>query len=143
MSQLDLSQTVWKFPGAPNDSSVWRHSGHGGHPGGHPGGHGGVHQDLQGRSRSRDRSRVDMEQRRRAQSKSPTRRPAPRYMDSVNIAPDISGISRMFREFGGAVRAKMSSKKPDHHKMSSCSMSDLPEASQSALKSNLKKHRNQ
>ena len=84
-----------------------------------------------------------MEQRRRAQSKSPARRPAPRYMDSVNIAPDISGISRMFREFGGAVRAKMSSKKPDHHKMSSCSMSDLPEASQSALKSNLKKHRNQ
>ena len=59
-------------------------------------------------------------------------------MEGVNLAPDISGISRMFREFGGAVRAKMS-KKGDH-KMSSSSMSDLPDAAQ--LKSNLKKQRN-
>ena len=90
------------------------------------------------RSRSRDRGRVDPEQRRRAQSKSPARRPAPRYMDTSNIGPDISGgISRMFREFGGAFKAKMS-KKTDSGKASSVSMSDLPQ-----LKSNLKKQKQQ
>jgi len=122
LSQLDLSQSVWKYAQG-TDPSLWRHS---------------QVPDMHGRSRSRDRGRVEQDHRRRAQSKSPARRPAGRYMEGVNLAPDISGISRMFREFGGAVRAKMS-KKGDH-KMSSSSMSDLPDAAQ--LKSNLKKQRN-
>ena len=63
-----------------------------------------------------------------------------KYIDSVNIGPDISGgITRMFREFGGAFRAKMSKKnEPQSQKMSSRSMSDLPQ-----LKSNLKKQKQQ
>ena len=55
--------------------------------------------------------------------------------------PDISGISRMFRDLSGAVsnvRAKMS--KRGEQKLGSASLSDLPDAAQ--LKSNLKKQRN-
>merc|ERR1719309_1537905 len=121
LSQLDLSQSVWKYAQG-TDPSLWRHS---------------QVPDMHGRSRSRDRLRVEPDHRRRAQSKSPARRPTGRYMEGVNLAPDISGLSRMFREFGGAMKAKMS-KKGDH-KISSSSMSDLPDAAQ--LKSNLKKQR--
>jgi len=121
LSQLDLSQSVWKYAQG-TDPSLWRHS---------------QVPDMHGRSRSRDRLRVEPDHRRRAQSKSPARRPTGRYMEGVNLAPDISGLSRMFREFGGAMKAKMS-KKGDH-KMSSSSMSDLPDAAQ--LKSNLKKQK--
>ena len=132
MSQLDLSGSMWKFPGSPHDTSVWRHSGHlpphAPHP--HP------HPPPDSRSRSRDRGRVDLEQRRRAQSKSPARRQASqKYMDS---APDISGLSRMFRDFSGAVRAKMAKK--SEAKLSASAMSDLPDPAQ--LKSNLKKQKN-
>ena len=132
MSQLDLSGSMWKFPGSPHDSSVWRHSGHMGPPHGHlP-----AHPPPDSRSRSRDRSRVDLEQRRRAQSKSPARRQASqKYVDST---PDISGLSRMFRDFSGAVRAKMA-KKSDT-KLSASAMSDLPDPA--LLKSNLKKQKN-
>ena len=137
MSQLDLSGmsgSMWKFPGSPHDTSVWRHSGHmPPHPP-HPG-----HPPPDSRSRSRDRSRVDLEQRRRAQSKSPARRQAVNQKYSDN-APDISGLSRMFRDFSGAVRAKMA-KKSDTAKLSmSSTMSDLPDPAQ--LKSNLKKQKN-
>ena len=111
MTQLDLSQSVWR--------------------------HQGPHQvpppDL-ARSRSRDRSRVDLEHRRRAQSKSPARR-----QQTAGVStPDISGLSRMFRDLSGAVRAKMSKK--GEQKLGSTSLSDLPDAAQ--LKSNLKKQRN-
>ena len=151
MSQLDLTQPVWKFPASPPDPSVWRHSAHGGPHGGHHGGghgghggHGGPLQDAGGgRSRSRDRGRADMEQRRqRAQSKSPARQHArpgtgARYMDTVNLGPDMSGLSRMFRELGGAVRAKMSKAKV------AAPLADSPDCSpaHAQLKSNLKKQR--
>ena len=86
------------------------------------------------RSRSRDRSRVDLEHRRRAQSKSPARR-----QQTAGVStPDISGLSRMFRDLSGAVRAKMSKK--GEQKLCSTSLSDLPDAAQ--LKSNLKKQKN-
>ena len=111
MTQLDLSQSVWR----------------------HQGPHQAPPPDL-ARSRSRDRSRVDLEHRRRAQSKSPARR-----QQTAGVStPDISGISRMFRDLSGAVRAKMSKK--GEQKLCSTSLSDLPDAAQ--LKSNLKKQRN-
>ena len=109
ISQLDLSQSVWR----------------------HQGPHQAPPPDM-ARSRSRDRSRVDLEHRRRAQSKSPARR-----QQTAGVStPDISGLSRMFRDLSGAVRAKMSKK--GEQKM--CSTSDLPHAAH--LKSNLKKQRN-
>ena len=111
MTQLDLSQSVWR----------------------HQGPHQAPPPDL-ARSRSRDRSRVDLEHRRRAQSKSPARR----QQSSGVSGPDISGLSRMFRDLSGAVRAKMS--KRGEQKPGSASLSDLPDAAQ--LKSNLKKQRN-
>jgi len=131
MSQLDLSQPVWKFPTQPGPGSDWRHSGPSSESG------------QRGRSRSRDRGAGRMvvgdNDRRRAQSKSPARRQqqdrGSKYMDGVNLAPDISGLSRMFRDFGGAMKARMGRK--GDQKAPSCSMSDLPDAAQ--LKSNLKK----
>ena len=109
MTQLDLSQSVWRHQ-APHQAPP---------------------PDL-ARSRSRDRSRVDLEHRRRAQSKSPARR-----QQTAGVStPDISGLSRMFRDLSGAVRAKMSKK--GEQKM--CSTSDLPDAAH--LKSNLKKQKN-
>merc|ERR1719189_2418052 len=113
MTQLDLSQSVWRHQ-APHQAPP---------------------PDL-ARSRSRDRSRVDLEHRRRAQSKSPARR-----QQTAGVStPDISGLSRMFRDLSGAVRAKMSKK--GEQKLSSLNSlsSDLPDAAQ--LKSNLKKQRN-
>jgi len=129
MTQLDLSQSVWKY--SPQSSAVndWRHSIQGA-------------EGLQpGRSRSRERSRgIGENDRRRAQSKSPARRPhqdrGSRYMEAVNLAPDMSGISKMFRDFGGAMKARMGKKL--EHKAPSCSMSDLPDVAH--LKSNLKKN---
>lgn len=132
ISQLDLSQSVWKFTPQPAHGSDWRHSIQGA-------------DGLQaGRSRSRDRGRgIGDNERRRAQSKSPARRPqqerGSKYLEAVNMAPDISGLSKMFRGFGGAMKAKMG-KKGDQ-KAPSCSMSDLPDAAQ--LKSNLKKQSGQ
>ncbi len=57
-----------------------------------------------GRGRSRDRSRIDLEVRRRAQSKSPARRPT---SSLVELSSDISGFSRKFREFSDALKQKM------------------------------------
>ena len=57
-----------------------------------------------GRSRDRSRGAIDPDQRRRAQSKSPARLP-------VADKSDLSGgISRKFREFGDAVRQRISRK---------------------------------
>ena len=58
------------------------------------------------RGRSRDRSRgvMDPEQRRRAQSKSPASR-APVPADSKDLS---GGLTRKFREFGDAVRQRIS-----------------------------------
>lgn len=129
MTQLDLSQSVWKYTPQSSVVNDWRHSIQGA-------------EGLQpGRSRSRDRSRgIGENDRRRAQSKSPARRPhqdrGSRYMEAVNLAPDMSGISKMFRDFGGAMKAKMGKKL--EQKAPSCSMSDLPDVAH--LKSNLKKN---
>ena len=92
---------------------------------------------LQERSRSRDRGRMDPDQRRRAQSKSPARRPASRYMDSIP-SPESTGLGRMFRGLGDAVRSRMGGRRGDT-RLPSSSASDIPEL---ALKSNLKKQRN-
>ena len=118
----------WR-PGPPDPAQLWRH------PGQHPA-------DLQGRSRSRDRSRADLE-RRRAQSKSPARRPGPhRHPDSA--PSDLSGFSRMVRGLGGAVagvRARIAKKGGEGKAgQAGCSMSDMPDAAH--LKSNLKKQKN-
>merc|ERR1712223_2084453 len=100
------------------------------------------------RSRSRDRTRGGGdEQRRRAQSKSPARRAhqqsghaaQSRYsMDNVpNLAPDMSGLSRMFREFGAGMKAKMS--RPKTPMASNTSMSTDTTDQPGPTKSNLKK----
>merc|ERR1719412_469592 len=128
-AQLDISQSIWRvapgpFPGAPGGGS------------------------REERSRSRDRSRGGGdEQRRRAQSKSPARRaaqqasnaPQSRYsMDNVpNLAPDMSGLSRMFREFGAGMKAKMS--RPKTPMMSNNSLSTDSTDQPGPTKSNLKK----
>jgi hypothetical protein len=101
MSQLD----VWKYAAAVQES--WRpavpNAAGGGSTIGLPTvvGGGGPSE----RSRSRDRSRgggnLDPEHRRRAQSKSPARRPISSRME------DVAGIGRMFRDFGDAVRSRM------------------------------------
>jgi len=127
-AQLDISQSIWRvapgpFPGAPGGGS------------------------REERSRSRDRTRGGGdEQRRRAQSKSPARRaqqagnaPQSRYsMDNVpNLAPDMSGLSRMFREFGAGMKAKMS--RPKTPVTSNNSMSTDTTDQPGPTKSNLKK----
>ena len=95
-----------------------------------------LHQE---RSRSRDRGRMDPDQRRRAQSKSPARRPtASRYMDSIP-SPDTTGLGRMFRGLGDAVRNRMGGGRRGDTRLPSSAASDIPEI---ALKSNLKKQRN-
>ena len=114
-AQLDISQSIWRvappFPGpAPREE--------------------------RSRSRERGRGAGSDEHRRRAQSKSPARRaaaPNPRYMDSVpNIAPDMSNLSRMFREFGAGVKAKMS--RPKTPAASAGDTTDLPGPTKSNLK---------
>lgn len=107
ISQLD----VWKIAAEAQQQQRWQP----------------VAQDQ--RSRSRDRGRLDPDQRRRAQSKSPARRPVPRYLEQTS---EDSRFGRMFREFGDAVRSKMGRK--GEVKVSS---GGTPEV---ALKSNLKKH---
>lgn len=119
-AQLDISQSIWRVAPGP-------------YPGPHPG------PPREERSRSRDRGRNGGEdQRRRAQSKSPARRankPSERYMDNVpNLAPDMSGLSRMFRDFGAGVKAKMSRPKTPLTPFST-DMAEQP----SPTKSNLKK----
>jgi hypothetical protein len=62
-------------------------------------------------ARGRSRDRADLDPRRRAQSKSPARRPVPAsggYLD--NVASDMSELSKKFRVFGDAVRQRMSRK---------------------------------
>ena len=124
MSQLDISQSVWKYPGAgPGpDQSLWSWPGPGAPAQVMPGGPG-------GRSRSRDRNRVDPDQRRRAQSKSPAR----------HVSSDISNISKMFRDFGGAMRAKMTKRADAKHTHAHTTIPDAAEAA--SLKSNLKKQK--
>ena len=107
ISQLD----VWKFAADAQQQQRWQP----------------VAQDQ--RSRSRDRGRMDPDQRRRAQSKSPARRPVPRYLEQTN---EDSRFGRMFREFGDAVRSRMGRKGEVR-----VSSGGTPEV---ALKSNLKKH---
>merc|ERR1712066_967741 len=79
-------------------------------------------------------------------SKSPARRaqqagnaPQSRYsMDNVpNLAPDMSGLSRMFREFGAGMKAKMS--RPKTPVASNTSMSTDTTDQPGPTKSNLKK----
>ena len=120
-AQLDISQSIWRVAPGPYPS---------------PGA------GREERSRSRDRSRAGGEdQRRRAQSKSPARRgqgngPSARYMDSVpNLAPDMSGLGRMFREFGAGMKAKMSRPKTPLPTTSH----DTVDPGPSPTKSNLKK----
>ena len=129
-AQLDISQSIWRVAPGPFPGAV---AGGGG---------------REERSRSRDRTRGGGdEQRRRAQSKSPARRAhqqsghaaQSRYsMDNVpNLAPDMSGLSRMFREFGAGMKAKMS--RPKTPMASSTSMSTDTTDQPGPTKSNLKK----
>lgn len=108
MSQLD----VWKYA----QEQQWRQQ---------PG--------AQERSRSRDRGRMDPDMRRRAQSKSPARRPTSRYIDSH--PNEDSRFGRIFRDFGDAVRNRMARK----GEVRVSGGTDQPEI---ALKSNLKKQKN-
>ena len=108
LTQLDL----WKF----NQEQQWRQQ-----------------PPAQERTRSRDRSRIDPDLRRRAQSKSPARRPNARLSDP-NPGSE-TGFTRIFREFGVAVRSRMGRK----GEIRIPTASDQPEM---ALKSNLKKQGN-
>lgn len=67
---------------------------------------------------------LDGDPRRRAQSKSPARRTAASngYLD--NVASDMSELSKKFREFGDAVRQRMS-RKPNAHSGSSASVTSF------------------
>jgi hypothetical protein len=76
------------------------------------------------RARSRDRVGIDSEMRRRAQSKSPVRKP--------NYLQEISDFSRRFRELGDAVRQRMG-RKAAH------GTADATDGQVKQLKSNLKK----
>ena len=59
-------------------------------------------------------------------------------MDNVpNLAPDMSGLSRMFREFGAGMKAKMS--RPKTPMTSNSSMSTDTTDQPGPTKSNLKK----
>ena len=78
-----------------------------------------------------------MEQRRRAQSKSPARRQ--QTGGGAGGGGDISGISRMLRDLSGAVRAKIS-KKGDQ-KISASALTDQLRPDAAQLKSNLKKQK--
>ena len=91
-------------------------------------------------ARGRSRDRVDSDPRRRAQSKSPARRavqPSGGYLD--NVASDMSELSKRFREFGDAVRQRMSRKSGPGHVTSGGSGPTILDNGQ--LKSNLKKQR--
>ena len=105
---------------------------------------------VSGRGRSRDRARIDTDQRRRAQSKSPARKPSSgttKYADMTS--ENISGISRRFREFSDAFKQKMSRKastqmspgqpQPQLHTPHTVPMPDQTDGPQQQLKSNLKK----
>lgn len=98
------------------------------------------HQQAQAqeRSRSRDRGRFDPDVRRRAQSKSPARRPVGGRLDSN--PEEHSRFGRMFREFGDAVRNRIGGGGNGAKSGYAKSAIDLPDAA--ALKSNLKKQRN-
>ncbi len=91
---------------------------------------------AQERSRSRDRARLDPDMRRRAQSKSPARRPMGGRLDSN--PEEFSRFGRMFREFGDAVRSRIGGKSGGNGPSNRMAV-DLPDAA--ALKSNLKKQR--
>jgi hypothetical protein len=90
-------------------------------------------------ARGRSRDRVDGESRRRAQSKSPARRPAgpaaPGYLD--HVASDMSELSKKFREFGDAVRQRMSRKSGGGISATASAAASVLDSGQ--LKSNLKK----
>merc|ERR1719266_2283978 len=87
------------------------------------------------RGRSRDRSRgvMDPEQRRRAQSKSPARAPVPADKDLSG------GLTRKFREFGDAVRQRIS-RRSGTANITVNHNQDSPDGQ--LLKSNLKKKNN-
>ena len=87
------------------------------------------------RSRSRERGRLDPDQRRRAQSKSPARRPTPRYLDPPAGGGEDSRFGRMFRDLGEAVRSRMGRRGESRPVISALDTTN-PEIS---LKSNLKK----
>jgi hypothetical protein len=93
-------------------------------------------------ARGRSRDRVDGDPRRRAQSKSPARRPTPPtsggYLD--NVASDMSELSKKFRVFGDAVRQRMSRKSGSGAMTSGSAQSNLDNGQ---LKSNLKKQNGQ
>jgi hypothetical protein len=97
------------------------------------GGHG------RGRSRDRGRSGIDGDQRRRAQSKSPARLAA---INPVSPGSDINiisgGLSRKFREFGDAVRQRMSRKSATAN-ITVNSQNGADGVDGQCLKSNLKK----
>lgn len=114
--QLELPQGVWRQK-PPNSQQQ-------------------MEQRRNGRSRSRDPGRLSLEQRRRAQSKSPARRPAQlaRHQDHQ---PEVSSISRIFKEFSDALMSKMAKKNESKPVNTPGKM-----AKDSAqLKSNLKKDR--
>ena len=83
--------------------------------------------NQRGRSRDRSRAQMDPEQRRRAQSKSPARIPV---TDKDNLS---GGLTRKFREFGDAVRQRMS------RKSGTANITVNQDEGGQLLKSNLKK----
>ena len=142
MSQLD----VWKYAAAVQES--WRPAAVVVPSGSSGGGSSTIGISSGGeRSRSRDRSRgggniVDPEHRRRAQSKSPARRPT-----ISSRMEEVAGIGRMFRDFGDAVRSRMGggggSRGGSNDVRINVMLSDqaMMADGSAALKSNLKKQR--